>query len=165
MNKISYQDILFHTGNIANILYHQYFILLLSYIANILFYNYNRSITFSNCESPYCTPVTYITYYSPPDSSVHGILQARLQQVAVHFSRRSPQPRNRTHDSYISCTDMPVIYHQRHLRSSLSSKSTDFFLPLSPLFLINHLKRKSPLHLTGSSSQEMILFSVDHPSI
>ena len=39
---------------------------------------------------------------SPPDSCVHEILQARiLEWVAVHFSRGSSQPRDRTH---ISCT-------------------------------------------------------------
>ena len=35
--------------------------------------------------------------YSPPDSSVHGILQARiLEWVAIHFSRGSSQLRDRT---------------------------------------------------------------------
>ena len=39
---------------------------------------------------------------SPPDSCVHEILQARiLEWVAVHFSRGSSQPGDRTH---ISCT-------------------------------------------------------------
>ena len=34
---------------------------------------------------------------SPPDSSVHGILQARiLEWVAIPFSRCSSQPRDRT---------------------------------------------------------------------
>ena len=38
---------------------------------------------------------------SPPDTCVHGILQARiLEWVAVYFSRGSSQPRDRTH---ISC--------------------------------------------------------------
>ena len=40
-----------------------------------------------------CDPVDY----SPPSSSVHGILQARiLKWVAISFSRRSSQPRNQT---------------------------------------------------------------------
>ena len=40
--------------------------------------------------------------YSPPDSSVHGILQAIiLEWVAIPFSRRSSQPRDRTQ---VSCT-------------------------------------------------------------
>ena len=44
-----------------------------------------------------CNPMDY----SPPGSSVHGILQARiLEWVAMSFSRGSSQPRNRTR---ISC--------------------------------------------------------------
>ena len=39
---------------------------------------------------------------SPPGSSVHGILQARiLEWVAMPSSSGSPQPRDRTHVSYI----------------------------------------------------------------
>ena len=46
-----------------------------------------------------CDPVDY----SPPGSSVHGILQARiLEQVAMPFSRRSSQPRDRTQVSCIA---------------------------------------------------------------
>ena len=46
-----------------------------------------------------CDPMDY----SPPGSSVHGILQARiLEWVAISFSKRSSQPRARTHVSYIS---------------------------------------------------------------
>ena len=42
---------------------------------------------------------------SPPGSSVHGILQARiLVRVATSFSRGSSQPRDRTHFSYVNCT-------------------------------------------------------------
>ena len=38
---------------------------------------------------------------SPPDSSVDGILQARiLEWVAIPFSRGSSQPRDRTQVSY-----------------------------------------------------------------
>ena len=44
-----------------------------------------------------CNPVDW----SPPDSSVHGILQARiLEWVAIPFFRRSSQPRHRT---WVSC--------------------------------------------------------------
>ena len=42
---------------------------------------------------------------SPPGSSVHGILQARiLEWVAMPFSKGSFWPRNQTLISYISCT-------------------------------------------------------------
>ena len=38
---------------------------------------------------------------SPPGSSVHGIVQARiLEWVAISFSRGSSQPRDRTHVFY-----------------------------------------------------------------
>ena len=37
---------------------------------------------------------------SPPSSSAHGILQARiLHWAAIFFSKGSSQPRNQTHDS------------------------------------------------------------------
>ena len=40
---------------------------------------------------------------SPPDSSVHGILQTRiLEWVTMPYSRESSQPRDRTHISDIS---------------------------------------------------------------
>ena len=45
-----------------------------------------------------CSPVDC----SPPGSSVHGILQARiLEWVAISFSRGSSQPRDRTQVSHI----------------------------------------------------------------
>ena len=66
-----------------------------------------------------CLPVFYIVLvlsrsvvslcdpmdYSLPGASVHGILQARrLEWVSISSSRGSPQLRDRTHISYISCT-------------------------------------------------------------
>ena len=49
---------------------------------------------------------------SLPDSSVHGILQARiLEWVAMPSSRGSFQPRDRTPVSYVSCTGSQVLYH------------------------------------------------------
>ena len=47
-----------------------------------------------------CDPVDC----SPPGSSVHGILQARiLEWVAMPSSRGSSQPRDQTRISYVSC--------------------------------------------------------------
>ena len=55
---------------------------------------------------------------SPPGSSVHGILQARiLEWVAVSFSRGSSWPRDWTQDSYVSWTGRQVLYHWYHLGS------------------------------------------------
>ena len=49
---------------------------------------------------------------SPPGSSVHGILQARiLEWVAIPFSRGPSQPRDRTCISYVSCIGKQALYH------------------------------------------------------
>ena len=54
-----------------------------------------------------CDPVDY----SPPSSSVHGILQARiLQWVAMPSSRGSSQSRDRTCFSSVSCIGRQVLY-------------------------------------------------------
>ena len=54
---------------------------------------------------------------SPPGSSVHGILQARiLEWAAVSFSRGLSQPRDRT------CTGRHILYHGRHSGIPLSHK-------------------------------------------
>ena len=48
---------------------------------------------------------------SPPGSSVHGILQARIQEwVAILFSRGSSQPRDQT---WVSCI-AGILYHLSH---------------------------------------------------
>ena len=63
-----------------------------------------------------CHPVDY----SPPGSSAHGTLQARiLEWVAIAFSRASSRPRDWTHVSYVSCLGRRVLFHQCHLGSPL----------------------------------------------
>ena len=55
---------------------------------------------------------------SPPGSSVHEILQARiLEWVTMLSSRGSSRPRDRTCVSYISCIGRWVLYYERHLGS------------------------------------------------
>ena len=50
--------------------------------------------------------------YSPPGSSVHGILQARIQEwVVIYFSRESSRPRDWTCVSYVTCIGRWVLYH------------------------------------------------------
>ena len=57
----------------------------------------------------------------PPDSSVHGILQTRIQeQVAISSSRGSSRPRDQTHVSYVSCIGRWVLYQLYHLAQFLS---------------------------------------------
>ena len=49
---------------------------------------------------------------SPPSSSIHGILQARiLKQIALFSSRGSSQPRDQTHVSCTSCISRWILYH------------------------------------------------------
>ena len=44
-----------------------------------------------------CLTLCDLVDCSPPDSSVHGILQARIVEcIAISFSRGSSQPRDRT---------------------------------------------------------------------
>ena len=57
-----------------------------------------------------CEPMDY----SPPGSSVHGILQVRiLEWAAMPSSRASSQPRDWTCISYVSCIGRQVLYHWR----------------------------------------------------
>ena len=49
---------------------------------------------------------------SPPGSSVHGFLQARiLERVAISYSRGSSPPRDQTHVAYVSCISRQILYH------------------------------------------------------
>ena len=49
---------------------------------------------------------------SPPGTSVHGILQARiLDWVAISFSGVSSRHRDGSRVSYVCCIDRWVIYH------------------------------------------------------
>ena len=60
-----------------------------------------------SCSS-LCDPVDY----SLPDSSVHGVLQAKiLEWVAIPFSRGFSQPRDQTHISHISCIGRWILYN------------------------------------------------------
>ena len=56
--------------------------------------------------------------YSPPGSSVHGILQARiLEWIVMPSSRGSSWPRDWTCLSSVSCISWRILYHWCHLRS------------------------------------------------
>ena len=63
----------------------------------------------------------------PPDSSVHGISQARiLERVAIPSSRGSSWPRNQIHVSNISCIGFFTIWATRETQDywSLFSRGT-----------------------------------------
>ena len=56
-------------------------------------------------------PLLWPVDCSPPGSSVHGILQARiLEWVAMPSSKVCSQPRDWTRISYISCIGRRVLY-------------------------------------------------------
>ena len=68
---------------------------------------------------------------SPPGSSVHGIIQARiLEWVAMPFSRGSSWPRIWTRISYIS---RQILYHLSHQGSPWHFKEYFKSLPFSTL--------------------------------
>ena len=55
-----------------------------------------------------CDPMDY----SPPGSSVHGILQLRiLEWTDISYSRGSFQPRDQTLMSYVSWIGKKTLYH------------------------------------------------------
>ena len=55
-----------------------------------------------------CWTVCDSTDYSPPGSSVHGILQARiLEWAAISSSKGSSRPRDQTH---VSCIYRKILY-------------------------------------------------------
>ena len=74
----------------------------------------NRCVLSHLSRVQLCDPVDC----SPPGSSVHGILQARiLEGVAIPSCRGSSPPRDGTHVSCVSCTGKWVLYHECHLGS------------------------------------------------
>ena len=72
---------------------------------------------------------------SPPGSSVHGILQARiLKWVVIPFSRGSFQIMDRT---WVSCTGMRILYclsHQGSAETLVSLIITSLYFTLNTLF-------------------------------
>ena len=100
---------------------------------------------------------------SPPVSSVHGILQARiLEWVAMPSSRGSSQPRDRTRISDISCISRWVLYH---FISAMWEAHRFLFYQLNPgMFLScfqNNFQRVQALQFLTSTK----LFSFIHQFI
>ena len=88
---------------------------------------------------------------SPPGSSVHGILQARiLEWVVIPFSRGSSQPRNRTQ---VSCTAgrFSTTWATREAQYSsmcvLVPTSSSSLPPLSPLETLSSFSTSVTLFL------------------
>ena len=67
---------------------------------------------------------------SPPGSSVHGVLQARiLEWVAIPFSRRSSQPRDGTQVSYIAGRFFTILATIGHMYIFFGEMSIQFLCP------------------------------------
>ena len=67
--------------------------------------------------------------HNPPGSSVHRVFQARiLERVAMHFSRASSQPIDRTWVSYVSGLGRHVLYHYHHLGIQLVEDIESIFM-------------------------------------
>ena len=83
-----------------------------------------------------CPTLCHPIDYSPPGSSVHGILQARiLEWFAMPSSRGSSWPRDRTRVSWVSCIGRWVLYrwttwgvHQSGSSSNLVQEFIEFNL-------------------------------------
>ena len=73
-----------------------------------------------SCLLTLCDPIDW----SPPDSSVHGISQARIREwIDTSFSSESSQPRDQTS---ISCKSLALEAYplpQSHCGSPMSSRS------------------------------------------
>ena len=122
-----------------------------------------------------CPTLCSSTDHSPPGSSVHGILQARiLQWVAVPFFRGSSQPRDQTQVSHIAgrlftiwAKRKPIFFQgQPEIRKTQSFYS---WLPLKThiVFAGNwswREKKKSQV-LAQSSTQKMSKFGSTYPSV
>ena len=90
------------------------FLLLVSILSGCKHWLCVRAKSLQSCLT-LCDPVDY----SPPGSSVYGILQARiLERVAMLPSRGSSQPRDQTRISHVSCIGRWVLCHWRHLGGS-----------------------------------------------
>ena len=70
--------------------------------------------------------------YSPPSSSIHGILQARiLEWVAISFSRGSSQPRDRTQVSHLAgrhfnlCATREALKYKNTVSQKTSYRDTE----------------------------------------
>ena len=97
--------------------------------------------------------------YSPPGSSVHRSLQARiLEWVAIPFSRGSSRPRGETHISCVSCfasrffTAEPLKFNQ-----SLYSHTFIPYLKINDTeyVLKNYQSTPHPMGITATTLQQM----------
>ena len=102
-----------------------------------------------------CDPVDC----SPPGSSVHGILQARiLEGVAISFSRGSSSPRDQTQESYVSCIGRWIVYQGITWEAQTGRNASEKDIGLNlPTRFINHQQRTVVEKRTPRNSQPFLL--------
>ena len=86
---------------------------LFSFLSHSIVGSHSRKGCMCMCSvAQSCLTLCNPTGYSPPGSSVHGILQARiLNCAAISSSRESSQRRDRTCTSCVSCIGRQILYH------------------------------------------------------
>ena len=85
-------------------------------------------------RSQSCPALCDPTDCSPPGSSVHGISQARISQVALSYSKGSFPPRDWTHVCCVSCIGRLILYPLWPWESPGHSLSRSFSHTPSPLW-------------------------------
>ena len=101
-----------------------------------------------------CNPIDC----SPPGTSVHWILQARiLERVTMPFFKGSSRQRDLTHISHVSCIGRHVLYH------SVSQSCLTPWEPMDcsmPGFCVHHQLpelAQTHVHRVGGAIQHLIL--------
>ena len=91
----------------------------------------SRKLLFSHCVVSNSFATAW-TVCSPPGSSVHGILQARiLEWAAIPFSRGSSQPREWT---WVSCIGRQILYITRETHNFIWVESYNMWPFVSGCF-------------------------------
>ena len=108
--------------------------------------------------------------YSPPDSSVHRILQVRtLEWVTIPFSKGLSQHRDWTHVSWVSCIGRHIIYHCCHLGSQNHFQSVQFSRSVVSdslqLYGLQHVRTPCPSPTPGTYTNSCPLSPWCHPII
>ena len=103
---------------------------------------------------------------NPPDSSIYGILQARiLECVAISPSRGSSRPRNRTWVSHITgrlLLSKPSGKSQMDPKVTLNNSLFLLFVPLHNLLLFNIWREVYILKLDGVIFAQLCEYTKNH---
>ena len=114
-----------------------------------------------------CSTLCDAMEWSPPDSSVRGILQARiLEWVTMPSSRGSFRPRNQTHISCVSCIAGRFFTQWAAWEAQLYPLGP-YLIRMTLFLYCSHSPRPSVLHVSlyyGSNKTEWVKASTPEPS-